>query len=560
MKWVLVGHTGELVEQTPNNEYLVTPGQRLFLEVRLSDWADEPLGVWQGVLDAALFGQTCTGGGNPGAACFSDIDCFDGGTCTANIPVPLLPAAEPCSTSQDCRDAFGNATAHCNGGSGYCYAGWVDTTRSDIAIPSAISAVDTSTANYRFGQSQVQSPGVDDGTEAYGGTLAIDISPDAIGTSYVIRFVDDGVSSFMRTPLGVDIEPLAFIPATITVVCTSSAMCDDGAFCTGQETCVAGACVDGTFPCDAGIECDELNNICLTECVSPDDCDDGNDCTQNLCVLSRCSYPPEAVGVACGDQSLTECDEPNTCDGAGTCLDNFVAADTACGDDTADMCDNPDICDGSGTCSMNFVEDGTFCESGNPCLGGGSCQAGTCVENLVSQPPVVSRLGGGLNIQVTPQPSDASVGPVALRVTSPDWPCVDKYIDVDGSLTDVPVEQLPIEWGTVLVTGPEISPDSEYHVVATCGGLETATGIGHSSIFGDLTPEVGDNVVDFHDISLSVSAFLGDSDLPVVVTDIVGPDADLCTPNHVTDFADISMEVNLFLGAHYSDYCDGPCP
>lgn len=558
VRWVPISASGTVISND-GSEIVITPGQRVVLELRLSDWAPSPLGTWQATLDGAAFGQTCDGGGNAGAACFTDVECFGGGACVATSGVPLLPAAEPCTTDQNCRDAFANSTARCNVDTGFCYAGWLDTNRGDIAIPSGISLVDTSTANYRFGQTQIVSSGPDAGGEYYGGTLIVDVSPDAVGRTYTIGLIG-GVSTFLRDNTGASILPVNITPATIAVVCTSDAMCDDGAFCTGQETCVAGACVAGTFPCDPGIECDESNNVCLIECASADDCDDGNECSRNLCVLSRCSYPPEDAGLPCGDPSSSECDAPNTCDGAGSCVDNFVAVGTPCGDDSAGLCDDPDICDGQGACSDNFVEDGTFCESGEPCLGGGTCHTGECVENLVSLPPIVSRLGGGLNIQVTPQPAEGTIGPVALRVTSPDWPCVDKWVDTDGFLVDMPVEQLPVDWGTVTVSDSEIVPNSEYHVVAVCHGLETEAGIGRSSLFGDLTPAEEDNTVDFRDISLSVGAFLDQSTLPLVVSDIVGSGADFCTPNHATDFADISAEVDLFLGGHYSDYCDGPCP
>jgi hypothetical protein len=321
--------------------------------------------------------------------------------------------------------------------------------------------------------------------------------------------------------------------------------------------------VPGDDPCPPEIECDELNDVCLTECSVPADCDDGNECTQNLCPqeTGRCSYPPEPANTPCGDPLATECDDPDTCDGAGTCLENFVEAGAACGDPTVSVCDNADICDGLGSCSDNFVEDGTFCETGDPCLGGGSCEAGDCVQNLANLPPVVSRLGGGLNVLVTPQPDDGVAAPISLRLRSPDWPCFEKYINVDGSLVDAPVEQLPVEWGTVLVSGPEIVPESQYEVVAICDGLETEPGIGSSAVFGDLTVEDGDNTVDFRDISLSVGAFLDPGLFPPVVADIAGQSGGpVCPPNGAIDFTDISLTISLFLGDTYATYCDGPCP
>ncbi|MHC4063110.1 MAG: hypothetical protein ACYSUQ_11815 [Planctomycetota bacterium] len=48
--------------------------------------------------------------------------------------------------------------------------------------------------------------------------------------------------------------------------CTSDPECDDGLFCNGAETCVAGDCEDGVDPCP-GQECDEDNDECVPDVV-----------------------------------------------------------------------------------------------------------------------------------------------------------------------------------------------------------------------------------------------------------------------------------------------------
>ena len=52
----------------------------------------------------------------------------------------------------------------------------------------------------------------------------------------------------------------------------------------------------------------------------------------------------------------------------------------------------------------------------------------------------------------------AASTPVALVLTSTDYPCLAKYIQVDGTLGDAPHFQIPSEWGTVSVIGEEIIP------------------------------------------------------------------------------------------------------
>lgn len=47
--------------------------------------------------------------------------------------------------------------------------------------------------------------------------------------------------------------------------------CDDGSYCNGPETCVAGTCVDGAEPCEAGATCMEAIDRC-DSCVSDAGC------------------------------------------------------------------------------------------------------------------------------------------------------------------------------------------------------------------------------------------------------------------------------------------------
>jgi len=65
----------------------------------------------------------------------------------------------------------------------------------------------------------------------------------------------------------------------------------------------------------------------MPECESPDDCDDGNECTGRACGAGVCEFPPVADGTAC--------DEDNECS-VGMCAEGIcppVADDTPCGDD-----------------------------------------------------------------------------------------------------------------------------------------------------------------------------------------------------------------------------------
>ena len=67
---------------------------------------------------------------------------------------------------------------------------------------------------------------------------------------------------------------------------------------------------------DAGVE---------RSCESDSDCNDGNVCTQDICVESLCQTSSEPAGTACGDPSSNACDNPDQCDGNGVCQPNYVA-------------------------------------------------------------------------------------------------------------------------------------------------------------------------------------------------------------------------------------------
>ena len=92
-------------------------------------------------------------------------------------------------------------------------------------------------------------------------------------------------------------------------ICVNAAVdCDDGLYCNGVETCEAatGDCIDGDDPCDADTEyCDEDNDECtdLLPCTEDTDCDNGVFCDgAETCVAGFC---------ADGD---SPCNEDETCD------------------------------------------------------------------------------------------------------------------------------------------------------------------------------------------------------------------------------------------------------
>ncbi|MCA9556271.1 MAG: hypothetical protein KC933_39970, partial [Myxococcales bacterium] len=95
----------------------------------------------------------------------------------------------------------------------------------------------------------------------------------------------------------------------VVVPVTDGATCDDGLFCTIDDTCQAGICTGGglndcgmTPPTCQAITCDEISGTCATEpadegmaCTSDDLCQVGTTCSNGVCgggTLNDCLFAP----------------------------------------------------------------------------------------------------------------------------------------------------------------------------------------------------------------------------------------------------------------------------
>ncbi len=189
----------------------------------------------------------------------------------------------------------------------------------------------------------------------------------------------------------------------------SNALCDNGLFCDGLETCDAiNDCQAGTAPdCNDGVgctvdACDEVGDTCVNTatdslcdnglfCDGPETCDPVNDCQAG-------AAPNCDDGVGCTDDSCDEdadvcvnaannvnCDNGLFCDGAETCdpnLDCQLGTPVSCADGvgcTVDSCDETnDIC-------VNALDDsqcdnGQFCDGMETCDALNDCQPGTAPD------------------------------------------------------------------------------------------------------------------------------------------------------------------------------------
>jgi hypothetical protein len=133
----------------------------------------------------------------------------------------------------------------------------------------------------------------------------------------------------------------------------NGAPCDDGLFCTGADACVGGSCSDHPAPpcagpdgdADCGESCDEATQTCTANdpngsacndglfCTADDSCNDGScsgasrdcnavgdQCRDGVCDENAdlCVGPPKPEGTPCNDAS--NCTTPDACDDAGNCV------------------------------------------------------------------------------------------------------------------------------------------------------------------------------------------------------------------------------------------------
>ncbi len=235
--------------------FLPPGGGRLWLEVAVAGWGPDLLCEWQATIDSWGYGS---GSGEP-----------------------VAPAVEACDDADNpphatCEAAFGPAST-CDNAS--CTAGFQDFGRSDFVIHSAIPFVDTSAPDYFYGSFQCLGPWCfctgDEGHIYYGGTLVLDVPPDAQG-SYTIGFVSDPDRTFIH----ISSEPspaMAYGSARITVCSTDgpSLCCMPSGACTPLDPvcCQAarGVIVQSDLVCGGDGDRDGVDSVCGDGC--PDDPD-----------------------------------------------------------------------------------------------------------------------------------------------------------------------------------------------------------------------------------------------------------------------------------------------
>jgi len=199
------------------------------------------------------------------------------------------------------------------------------------------------------------------------------------------------------------------IGSCVVVPDVDGTACDDGLFCTVDDTCQAGVCTGGpqnecgmNAPECNTITCNETSQSCSTEaipnggaCTPGDLCQTDGECNNGLCVGSPkdCFFAPvpnECYISECSPQNGM-CEPVPGNDGAtcidtnDLCLDGNTCSNGVCGGGSPKDCsfltDGCDLgtCDPlTGTCDTVAVPNGQVCDDLDACTVGEVCSMGTC--------------------------------------------------------------------------------------------------------------------------------------------------------------------------------------
>jgi len=208
---------------------------------------------------------------------------------------------------------------------------------------------------------------------------------------------------------------------------------------------------------------------------------------------------------------------------------------------TADSCDL--LTETSPDCNANSIPDECDIQSGS------SSDADLSgVPDECERPVVVVR--GSRYVHIAPPPGGETI---ALYLTSPDFPCLDRFITVGATLDAQPTYLAPASWPHLYVRAAELLPGATYET-----GVETMTGQRYPAVSFELWGfgRVADNQGEpsFQDITAIIDVFKG-----IDTVTIYQADMHPCLPNGEANFADVTAAVDAFRGESYSVWCSAPC-
>ncbi len=391
-------------------------GQRVVLEIQLSDWAPDHLRSWQTRIDKRGF--------------------------SSGLGAPLIPADEECSIHPDCFAvfAYGSLCYYPVPIGGHCapafinslHANWVFR-NEDCYVVRAFSMSDV--ADFVLFE-VLDSPcyTVDAGGEEYAGTLILDVPADARG-AYTIPFVEGPDKTFMGDEYNHVLPALKLISATITILCDSDADCDDGNACTA-DACDVDECVN--IPgCVSEDDCDDSDSctvdVCTADgccentlqCTTDDDCEPGGECTIGLCTTDGCCF----IAPECGPRR--DCDDANECTLDSCAFDGCCRYIPDC--EAHDDCDDGSGCTTDSCTAEGCCEYSPQCVSDDDCDDADSCTVDSCsLEGCCEHQPTLDDDGDGVANDCDVCPDT----PAGVGVDGSGRPLGDQDGDCDTDLKD----------------------------------------------------------------------------------------------------------------------------
>ena len=171
--------------------------------------------------------------------------------------------------------------------------------------------------------------------------------------------------------------------------------CDDGDFCTENDTCVEGFCAGAPVTCDddnicTDDSCEPAAGCVFTENSMP--CDDGSVCTTvDICQGGSCTGTEQVVceeenpckaGKCDAETGCYSVDLDASCDDADACTVDDICVAGECQPGVALECDDDnlctdDSCDPAAGCV--FSPNTEPCEDGNACTDNDTCTDGKCL-------------------------------------------------------------------------------------------------------------------------------------------------------------------------------------
>ncbi len=209
------------------------------------------------------------------------------------------------------------------------------------------------------------------------------------------------------------------------------------------------------------------------------------------------------------------------------------------------LADSCDILSGAeADCDANGIPDS--CDLAN----GRADKNGNAIPDECERPLAFAVGSRYLRILPAVQPD-----PVAIRVTSADHPCIDRYVNESGRLSDVAVFMMPHQWHAlgISVTGAEIVPESLYTVVTEFadGELSPSTSV-ETWVWGDVD---NSSTASFLDVLLIIQGVSGN----FCNISLENTDLDSCAPNGVVNIADALRAIHAFQGMAFQTACGSPC-